>query len=76
VKTRLDQGVPRLLPAQPVDAEPAEALEGLDGGARRRAEDPVGVDGHAREHGGEAVLDVGDGLPVVARREGKGVDQR
>jgi hypothetical protein len=76
VKTRLDQGVPRLLPAHTVDAEPAQALEGLDGGPRRRAEDPVGVDWYAREDRGEAVLDVGDGLPAVAGREGQGVDQR
>jgi hypothetical protein len=61
------------VPAHAVDAEAAEALEGLDGGPRRGTEDAVGVDRDAREDRGEAALDVGDGLPAVADREG---DQR
>jgi hypothetical protein len=75
-KTGLHQGVPRLLPAHPVDAEATQALEGLDGGAGGGTEDAVRVDGYAGEDRREAVLDVRDGLPAVAGREGEGEDQR
>jgi hypothetical protein len=46
-------------------------LESLERGPGRRAEDAVGVDGRAREDGGEAVLDVGDRVAAVADGEGK-----
>jgi hypothetical protein len=44
-------------------------LEGLDGGAGGRAEDPVGIDGRARQDGAEAVLNVRDGGAAVADGE-------
>ena len=68
-KTGLDQGVPCLRAADPVDAQAAEALEGLDRGAGGRAEDAVGVDGRARQDGGQALLDVGDRRAAVADGE-------
>ena len=46
----------------PVDAQAPQALERLEGGAGGRAEEAVGVDGRAGEDGGQAVLDVGDGV--------------
>jgi hypothetical protein len=49
-------------------------LESLDGRSGGGAEDAVGVDGHARKDRRQPVLDVGNGLPLVARREGQ--DQR
>ena len=58
-------------PADPVDAQAAQALEGLHGGAGGRAEDAVGIDGRAREDGGQAVLDVGDRRSAVADGEGQ-----
>jgi hypothetical protein len=70
-ETRLHQGVPRLRATYPVDTEAAQALEGLDGGAGGRAEDPVCIDGRARKDGGEAVLDVGDRSAAVADGEGQ-----
>jgi hypothetical protein len=70
-KTGLDQGVPGLRAADAVDAEPAQTLEGLDGGARPGAEDAVGIDGGAREDGDQAVLDVGDRVTTVPDGEGK-----
>jgi hypothetical protein len=69
-ETRLDEGVPRLRAAHPVDPETAQALKGLDGGPGGGAEDPVRIDGRARQDGGEAVLDVGDREAAVA--DGKG----
>jgi hypothetical protein len=45
--------------------EAAQALEGLERGSSGRAEDPVGVDGRAREDGGQAVLDVRDRVTTV-----------
>ena len=68
-ETGLDQGVPGLGAADPVHAEAPEPLEGLDGGAGGGAEDPVGVDGRAREDGAEPVLDVGDRVAAVADGE-------
>ena len=68
-ETRLYERVPRLRAAHPVDAETAQALEGLDGGPGGGAEDTVGIDGRAREDGGEAVLDVGDRWAAVADGE-------
>jgi hypothetical protein len=44
-------------------------LEGLHGGAGGRAEDAVGIDGRARQDGGQAVLDVRDGGAAVADSE-------
>jgi hypothetical protein len=38
--------------------EAAQALERLERGPGRRAEDPVGVDGRAGQDGAQAVLDV------------------
>jgi hypothetical protein len=73
-ETRLHEGVPCLRAAHPVDPEAAQALEGLDGGAGDRAEDPIRIDGRARENGGEAVLDVGDRGAAVA--DGKGQPYR
>jgi hypothetical protein len=67
-KTGLDQGVPRLRATDPVDAQAAEALKRLDRGAGGGAEDPVGVDGRAREDGTQALLDVGDRRTAVADR--------
>jgi hypothetical protein len=49
--------------------EAAQALERLEGGARPRTEDPVGVDGRARQDGAQAVLDVGDRLAAVPQGE-------
>jgi hypothetical protein len=68
-KTGLDQGVPRLRAAHAVDAQAAQALEGLHGGAGGRAEDAVGIDGRARQDGGQAVLNVRDGGAAVADSE-------
>ncbi|HUE06777.1 MAG TPA: hypothetical protein VMP41_05085 [Acidimicrobiales bacterium] len=70
-KTRLDQGVPCLRAADPVDTEATEALEGLDRGAGGRAEDAVGIDWRAREDGGQSLLDVGDSGAPVADRQGQ-----
>ena len=70
-ETGLDQGVPGLGAADAVDAEAAQALEGLEGGPGARAEDAVGVDGRAREDGGQAVLDVGDRVAAVSDGEGQ-----
>jgi hypothetical protein len=70
-ETRLHQGVPRLRAAYAVDAEAAQALEGLHGGPGGRPEYPVGIDGRAREDGGQAVLDVGDRRAAVADGEGQ-----
>ena len=64
-KTGFDQGVPGLRAADAVDPEAAQALEGLERGAGARAEDAVGVDGRAREYGGQAVLHVGDRVTTV-----------
>ena len=68
-ETGLDQGVPGLRAADAVDAEAPEPLEGLERGAGGRAEDAVGVDGRAREDGGQAVLHVGDRVAAVADGE-------
>ena len=70
-ETGLDQGVPGLGAADAVDPQAAQALEGLEGGPRGRAEDAVGVDGRAREDGGQAVLDVGDRVTAVPDGEGQ-----
>ena len=70
-KTSLDQGVPGLRAADPVHAQATQALEGLHGGAGGRAEDAIGIDGRAREDGGQAVLDVGDRGAAVADGEGQ-----
>ena len=48
-----------------VDAQAAQALEGLEGGPGARSEDAVGVDGRARQQGSQAVLDVGDRVTAV-----------
>ena len=64
-ETGFDQGVPGLRAADAVDAQAAEALEGLEGGPGGRAEDAVGVDGRARQDGGQAVLHVGDRVTAV-----------
>ena len=61
----LDQGVPGLGPADAVDPEAAQALEGLEGGPGAGPEDAVGVDGRAGHESGQAVLDVGDGFTAV-----------
>ncbi len=65
----LDQGLPRLEAADPVDAQATQALKGLDGGAGAGAEEPVRIDGHARQNGGQAVLYVGDRFAVVPDRQ-------
>ena len=70
-ETGLHQGVPGLGTADAVDAEAAQALEGLERGPGRRAEDAVGVDGRARQDGGQAVLDVGDRVAAVSDGEGQ-----
>jgi hypothetical protein len=70
-ETCFHEGVPRLRPAHPVDPEAAQALEGLDRGPGGGAEDPVCIDGRARQDGGEAVLDVGDRGAAVADSEGQ-----
>jgi hypothetical protein len=70
-ETRFYQGVPRLRATDAVDAQATQALEGLHGGAGGRAEDPVGIDGRARQDGGQAVLDVGVGGAAVADGEGQ-----
>jgi hypothetical protein len=46
-------------------------LEGLDGGPGPGPEDPVGIDRRAGQDGGQAVLDIRDGLAAVARGEGE-----
>jgi len=51
--------------ADAVDPEAPQALEGLEGGPGARSEDAVGVDGRARQYGGQAVLDVGDRVTTV-----------
>ena len=68
-ETGLHQGVPGLGAADAVDVEAAQTLEGLERGPGGRAEDAVGVDGRAREDGGQAVLDVGDRVATVADGE-------
>jgi hypothetical protein len=69
-KTGLDQGVPCLRAADPVDAQAAEALESLDRGAGGGSEDAVGIDGRAREDRAQALLDVGDRGTTVADGQG------
>ena len=67
LKTRFHQGVPCLLPADSVDAQPPPALEGLYGGPGGGSEDPLFVE--ARPTGSEsrkALLDVAYGSPAVA----------
>ena len=64
-KTGLDQGVPSLRPADAVDAEPTETLEGLERGTCAGAEDAVGIDWRPREDCGQAVLHVGDRVTTV-----------
>jgi hypothetical protein len=58
-----------LRPTDSVDAQAAQALEGLHGGAGAGAEDAVGIDGRARQDGGEAVLDVGNRGAAVSDRK-------
>jgi hypothetical protein len=70
-ETGLDQGIPGLGATDAVDAQAAQALESLEGGPCARAEDAVGVDGRAREDGGQAVLNVGDRVTAVSDGEGK-----
>ena len=64
-KTCFDQGIPGLGTADAVHPEPAQALESLERGARARTEDAVGIDGRARENGGQAVLHVGDSVTTI-----------
>ncbi len=70
-KSGLDQGLPRLQPADPVDAQAPQALEGLDRGARALTEEPVGIDGNARQYGGQTVLYVGDRVAAISDRQWK-----
>ena len=71
-ETGLDQGVPRLRPADPIDPQAAQVLEGLDGGAGAVTEHPVGVDGPAAaEDGGQPALDVETAAPRVPEGEGQ-----
>jgi len=66
----LDQGVPGLRPADPVDPQAAPVLERLERGPGPGAEDAVGVDGGAAGcDGGQTVLDVGDRVTAVADGE-------
>jgi len=51
--------------------EAAEALEGLERRPGARSEDAVGVNGSARQNGGQAVLNVGDRVTAVSDSEGK-----
>jgi hypothetical protein len=64
-----DQGFPGLEATDPVHAKATQALEGLDRRPCARTEDPVGIDGDAREHGCQAVLHVGDRVAAVADRQ-------
>ena len=70
-ETGLDQGVPGLGAADAVDPQPPPVLEGLDRGPGGRAEEAVGVDGRARQDGGQAALDVGDRVAAVPDGEGQ-----
>ena len=54
-----------------VDAEAAQALEGLERGPGARTEDAVSIDGCARQNGSQAVLDVGDRFTAVPDGEGQ-----
>ncbi len=58
-------------PQTPSTRQAAQALERLDRGPGTRSEDAVGVDGRARQDGGQAVLDVGDRVTTVADGEGQ-----
>ena len=69
-----DERIPGLFAANPVDTEPSQALEGLDRRPSGRTKDAIGVDCDAGKHSGEPVLDVGNGFPAIADREGE--DQR
>ena len=70
-ETGFHQGVPGLRTADAVDTQAPQALEGLEGGPGARAEDAVGIDGRARQNGGQAVLDVGDRVTTVPDGEGQ-----
>jgi hypothetical protein len=72
METGFDQGGPGLHPAHPVDAQASLVLEGFDRGTGTGAEEAVGIDGDAPvSQGGQAVLDVGDGLAPVTQGEGE-----
>ena len=49
----------------------AQALESLEGGPGARPEDAVGIDGRARQYGGQAMLHVGDRVTTVPDGEGQ-----
>jgi hypothetical protein len=65
----LHQGLPRLEATDPVDAQTTQALEGLHRGAGAGTEEPVRIDGRARQGGGQAVLYVGDRVAAVPDRQ-------
>ena len=74
-KTGLDQGVPRLGTADPVDPQATQVLERLHGGTGAVAEHSVGVERTApSEDRGQPRLDVRDGRARVP--EGEGEDYR
>ena len=70
-ETGFYQGVPGLGTADAVDPEAPQALESLEGGPGARSEDAVGIDGRARQYGGQAMLDVGDRVTTVPDGEGQ-----
>jgi hypothetical protein len=70
-ETGFHQGVPGLRATDAIDAKAAQALEGLERGPGARPEDAVGIDGRARQNGGQAVLDVRDRVTAVSDGEGQ-----
>ena len=46
-------------------------MKGLERGAGAGTEDAIGVDGRARQNGGQAVLNVGDRVTTVSDGEGQ-----
>jgi hypothetical protein len=72
-ETRLDQGVPRLGPADAVDPEAAPVLERLESGAGGRAEDAQVVGACGEPQARQAVLHVGHRLTAVPLPQGEDI---
>ena len=67
----LDQEIPGLRAADPVDPQPPAVLEGLQRGPGGRAEHPGQVTGGREPEGPEPATHVTDGLPPVALDQGQ-----
>lgn len=65
-----------MLVAHAVHPQPAQALEGFEGGVGRASEDPDGVSDGTQVEGGEPSLDVGDRVTLVAETQGTPLAQR